>query len=166
MRENPSTHWNRLVKKIKPTRAQSRSTESNFPLVLIIREFSLENVRRKLLSRCVMYRNLGINLCLASVVSLILGYSILALGFILLGSGITLFSEIWKRYLPKSCNTEQVGLTSNESDSTNISDVPSPVMLPHLSLEQRQASVPFVPGVTPFEIEEFFNSNPSPTNRY
>lgn len=167
MPENPRVHWNRLVERIKhKSPPHSISTENDSSLILLVREFSIENVRKNLLSRCLMYRKLGINLCLVSVVSLILGYPVLALGFILLGSGIALFSEIWMRYLPKPDIAEQASLTNKKSDSTNINLVSPPTMLPHLSLEQRQESAPFVPGVTAFEIEEFFNSSPSPTNRY
>lgn len=160
MRANPNKHWNRLFEKIKPNvRSQTTSNENDSPLVLIVREFSLETVRRKLLSRCVMFQKLGISLCLASVISLIFGYLILAMGFILLGSGITLFSELWKRYLPKSINAKQSDPMIKESDLTNTSPLSTPVVLPLLSRDQKQETVSFASSVTPLEIEQFFNSS-------
>jgi len=156
MLETPGYNLHLLVKKIGRESATTAKEEGQASSLLpFVREFQLCNIRRTLLFRCQVFLYLGMTLCLSSLVGALLGYGVVAMGLGFLGLGLSLFSQVWKRYLPESQGIGQSNYQSKESDSTKLDSVfqvapPRSVVCPAFK------SALTIPPVTTLEAEEFF----------
>lgn len=160
MLETPRYNLSMLVKKMGRESAPTSAGEAQVSSLLpFIREFQLGNARRKLLFRCQIFSYLGMTLCFSSLLGGILGYSVLALGLGFLGLGLSLFSRVWKRYLPDHQQAEGHNLDCKRSNVTKEHRGSHPaVKLAMQCPAFNNASS--IPAVTALEAEAFFSFTP------
>jgi hypothetical protein len=160
MLETPRYNLSMLVKKIGRESAPASTGEAQASSLLpFIREFQLGNARRRLLFRCQIFSYLGMTLFLSSLLGGILGYSVLALGLGFLGLGLSLFSRVWKRYLPDRQQTEGHNLHCKKSNLTKEyrgSDPPVKLAMQCPAFNHASS----IPAVTAVEAEAFFSFTP------